>query len=237
MIVSHRYKFVFMKTKKTGGSSVELALSTLLEPGDYATILDPAEEKQRAPQFKEIVEKTTSRFSDRDYGLQNGPGYPHHGMRAINRVLGDEIVNYRTFTVERNPWDKIVSGYFYHRKNRAAKTGIDIPPSQIDFIDLIRAGQMSKFHDFPLYMHSKEQLVDELIQYQMMEVGINQILSDIGAPNISLGGFSAKAGIRPASKTDVYDMLFGDPHGDEALDYVDDRFRHEISHFSYERPF
>jgi hypothetical protein len=33
MIVSHEHKFIFLKTKKTAGTSIELALSALCESG------------------------------------------------------------------------------------------------------------------------------------------------------------------------------------------------------------
>lgn len=237
MIVSHKYKFVFMKTKKTGGSSVELALSKFLEPGDYATMLAAEEEKLRGPAFKDIVAATTARFSHTDYALQNNPGFPHHGMRAIQGVLGDEIAGYRKFTVERNPWDKLVSGYFFHRKNRARIEGTEITYGQDDFLEQIRKGQMGKFHEFHLYMFKGETLVDDVIQYAGMDEGINNVLQDIGAPSIDLTTFSAKSGIRPQSKSDVYNELFGGEKGQEAITYVEKLFHREIAAFAYERPF
>ena len=39
MIVSHKHKFIFLKTKKTAGTSIELALSRLCGPADVITPL------------------------------------------------------------------------------------------------------------------------------------------------------------------------------------------------------
>ena len=48
MIVSHAHKFVFLKTKKTAGTSIELALSTLCGDDDIITPLTEIDEAQRA---------------------------------------------------------------------------------------------------------------------------------------------------------------------------------------------
>ncbi len=47
MIISHRNRFVFVKTNKTTGSSFEILLSDILGPDDIATKLGEAEEKLR----------------------------------------------------------------------------------------------------------------------------------------------------------------------------------------------
>ena len=48
MIVSHTHKFIFLKTKKTAGTSIELALSELCGPDDVITPLTEIDEAQRA---------------------------------------------------------------------------------------------------------------------------------------------------------------------------------------------
>ena len=48
MIVSHEHKFIFLKTKKTAGTSIELALSQLCGPDDVITPLTEIDEALRA---------------------------------------------------------------------------------------------------------------------------------------------------------------------------------------------
>ena len=48
MIVSHRHKFVFMKTRKTAGTSIEIALSEHCGPSDIVSPNDPADEELRS---------------------------------------------------------------------------------------------------------------------------------------------------------------------------------------------
>jgi hypothetical protein len=47
MIVSHEHKFIFLKTKKTAGTSIELALSALCGPDDVITPLTTIDEALR----------------------------------------------------------------------------------------------------------------------------------------------------------------------------------------------
>jgi len=48
MIVSHEHKFIFLKTKKTAGTSIELALTELCGPEDVITPLTEIDEARRA---------------------------------------------------------------------------------------------------------------------------------------------------------------------------------------------
>ena len=48
MIISHEHKFIFLKTRKTAGTSIELALSGLCGPDDIITPISPNDEPLRA---------------------------------------------------------------------------------------------------------------------------------------------------------------------------------------------
>lgn len=48
MILSHEHKFIFLRTKKTAGTSIELALSELCGPDDIITPLTREDEARRA---------------------------------------------------------------------------------------------------------------------------------------------------------------------------------------------
>ena len=47
MIVSHKNRFIFLKTRKTAGSSIEIALSKHCGPEDIITKIAPSEEELR----------------------------------------------------------------------------------------------------------------------------------------------------------------------------------------------
>ena len=49
MIISHKYKFIFLKTTKTAGTSVEISLSRFCGDDDIITPIDFADEAIRQP--------------------------------------------------------------------------------------------------------------------------------------------------------------------------------------------
>lgn len=94
MIVSHRHRFIFVKLRKTAGTSIEVLLSRVCGPDDIITPINPN------------VESHTP---------QNDEGFFNHMAAAeIREALGTETWDgYTKFTFERNPWDKVVSYYWY----------------------------------------------------------------------------------------------------------------------------
>ena len=47
MIISHDYKFIFLKNRKTAGTSIEIALSKFCGPNDVITPISPEDEATR----------------------------------------------------------------------------------------------------------------------------------------------------------------------------------------------
>lgn len=93
MIVSHKYEFIFIRTRKTAGSSIEAALDSYLGPDDIITgsKLDGLERRNICPGFR-----------------------AHSGWRQIIELVGPEVFwQYRRFAFERNPWDKCVSEWLF----------------------------------------------------------------------------------------------------------------------------
>lgn len=101
MIVSHKYKYVFVKTRKTAGTSIQLALW----------------------RYKGKEDSTAKLPGIRNFKVQNPIGRlgSHASAIKIRKNIGiDKWNEYFTFTFERNPWDKVVSAY-WHQKSRGLK--------------------------------------------------------------------------------------------------------------------
>ncbi len=96
MIISHKHKFVFVKTKKTAGTSIQQALDQIVGPDDV--ILWNFNQQNAAP------------FNDpchRGNWAKNG----HHPLDLIFRLC-PECKDYNVIVPERNCWDRVVS-YFH----------------------------------------------------------------------------------------------------------------------------
>lgn len=101
MIVSHKHEFIFIKTRKTAGSTLEKLLYPRLGCEDICT----GSPRDETPQLN-----TTD---------TNG----HMGWERIKKKYPYEWKNYFKFTIERNPWDKVVSSYFWHKTIKEERFG------------------------------------------------------------------------------------------------------------------
>ena len=103
MLVSHRKNFIFFKTVKTAGTSVESYFERWCLPeGEWQQLHGREEHISVAG----IVGKRATRPSDAKW-------YNHMSSSNIRKQLDQDIWNrYFKFTIVRNPFDKLVSGFF-----------------------------------------------------------------------------------------------------------------------------
>ena len=64
MIISHKHRFIFVRTRKVASSSLEIALAKLLEPTDFAT-RQSDREKQTGQLFPDFDSRIFGGFDKR----------------------------------------------------------------------------------------------------------------------------------------------------------------------------
>ncbi|MCC6201497.1 MAG: sulfotransferase family 2 domain-containing protein [Gammaproteobacteria bacterium] len=201
MIISHRYRFVFIKTRKTAGSSLEIALSKYCGPRDIISSISEEEDRERTalgyrgPQHDTIPLRHHTRHELLRM-LQSGRldrRVYHRHMKAKDvrsRVAGHVWANYFKFCIERNPWDKAISLYYWRTRNQRER-----PP----LIDYLQSEESKDLSNWDIYTQNDRVLVDHVARYENLEAELRAIAARLGIPGdlaADLRGINAKGGVR-----------------------------------------
>ena len=179
MIVSHRHKFIFLKTVKTAGTSVEVALSKICGPEDILTELaGPDEELRRrlgyrtAQNYAVDFGRWTPGEKYRALRYRQRPTFENHTRASYARAkLGSDMWDtYLKFSIERNPWDKMVSWYFW--------THPEEPRPSID--EFVQSNAAAKLEAFDIYSVNNEVAADRMLRFESLSGDFGGLLRDLG---------------------------------------------------------
>lgn len=229
MILSHKHKFIFLKTKKTAGTAIEAALSQLCGPDDVITPYREASERDRrglAPQNYRIDHPTKPNRPlwrrllgrpERYYHASVG-FYEHMPANLVRTYAGEDVWHgYYKFAFDRNPWDRQVSWYLYKTKSKRRR------PSFEQFMKSRRA--FVNNHD--IYMVHGALSVDFLGRYENLEDDLNKALAAAGiTQSISV----PKVNVTPNKNTALNYRSYYSP---EIRDLVAEWYEPEIKLLGY----
>ena len=113
MIICHSKKFIFIKTKKTAGTTVEIALSRACTEGDIVTDLaERRESKFKDEPANALASQKHLFLIDKGPKQQQFSFNEHSNIAHPFMIFGNRVSDYKIITVERNPWEKIISQFF-----------------------------------------------------------------------------------------------------------------------------
>ena len=183
MIISHRYQFIFIKTHKTAGSSMEMALGPLCGPDD---IIAPMESNigtgiprnyhedtflGRGYANSRLLRKCISRHSP----LLGDWYYEHMPATRVRELVGEGIWNnYHKFCYERNPWAKVVSYYHWKKLGQGRK----LPPFREYVLERTKRLPL----DARLYFDGERCLMDEVLDFDNFHVTFPALCRRLGIP-------------------------------------------------------
>ena len=230
MIISHKYKFIFIKTNKTAGTSIEIALSRFCGDKDIIARIshDEAIRQELGYRGPQNYIKPFSQYTLHNWKMFLREGkrleYLKHDPAArVRALVGTGIWNnYYKFCFERNPWDRVISFfYFRQKKKRKHKT-----PDTIS--EFIRSGAMNRLKSRGIgnYTINGKIAVDKVYLYENLPEALEDIKTRLGLPeNIVLP--HAKGDLRK-DRRHYRDVL-----SNEDRDRVSEIFADEIRLFGY----
>jgi len=235
VIICYRYNFVFLKTRKTAGSSLEIALSRLCGPGDVVTRL--AEESARqeeggygpAGQDKPISEYGLRQVWKRLRHGRRATRFSNHADLATARGLaGDELwPRLMRFTSERNPWDKAVSRYYWQKRRWERRRHWSAFPEFSDYLEYLGQEKPHWLSCWDIYALDGDVPIDMFIFYEELERGFQRVVGALGVEHsIKLPRHRAKA-----SGTSTRD--YRREYSNRAAEVVSRVCRREIDYFGY----
>lgn len=246
MIISYGNQFIFVKTRKTAGTSVEIALSAVCGDLDIITPISDNDERYRAqsggkaPQnfmwnnaygikyvardmfcnYKEYIKKSGITGHTSSLKLR---WYNHMPASRIMDIVGHKTWNqFFTFAIERNPWERVISRYHWdYARNLTGNMDVD---QYIKYLASSRPGLLSNWH---LYAKGNEILVNRVIKYENLKGELAEIGRDVLGVDISLPEYRAKGNYRGNEKSSA-DRLSKD-----SKDVIANLCRNEIERFGY----
>jgi len=232
MIISHSHKFIFIKSEKTAGTSVEAALSGFCSGDDVVTPIN--DYRHNRDENGKFIHKSMNADAFIKLDL---PNLQHADALTIKSQVPDEVWdNYLKFSIVRNPWDRTISDFFWKRRQ-----DLSIKPRKrfyhhlgIPFDEL--AQPREALHEFVMsndltnndhyYIMDDQLCVDFVIRYENLSEDLMKVCEKIGLPPVELPHL--KTGFR--QKRHHYSEYFDE----ESKAIVAAKHKNDIRLFRYE---
>jgi len=208
MIISYSHKFIFIKNRKVGGSSLEKYLIDKL--------IDKKIDIHTGVKTKEY---NANNIMDKNQRQVSG----HLPIKLVPIILKSDIKylidNFFIFSIERNPYDKCVSSYFFNKEK------------SLSFENFL-------YHKKNLPTDWKKYTINDQIigsvfiygDFNKIFARLNKVLNLNDSTRLSSDEFSKyslKKGFRP--KLDSYQKYYNK----RSRKFVDSIFEKEINHFGF----
>ncbi len=186
MIISHKHKFIFIKTKKTAGTSIEIALSKICGNHDVITVINEEDEIIRlkyAGRKAQNIHIPFSKYKLKDWLrlLKNRKRliyYNHIPATELKKYLSCNIWNnYYKFCFDRNPVNKCIS----HYKWRGEKVEV------LDFESYLNSNLVNRIKGDHFYKDKNgNYLVDKVYKMEDMKSAFEDLSDKLNVSKESL---------------------------------------------------
>ncbi len=214
MLISHLKKFIYTKTTKTAGTSVESYFEKFCMPdGEW--------------EFQHAREEYVSETGVIGYRGINSTGkvwFNHMSAANIKKLAGETVWNeYFKFAVIRNPFDRHVSRFFFVNKPTGSRDTMIK-----NFRDWVKDGGVNT--DRNVFTIDGHVCLDFFIRYENLIDGVGQVCRRLEIPfePERLPHLKASFRDRKISLSDFYDY--------DAYKIVRQKCEFELNYFRYSLP-
>lgn len=192
MIASYLHKFIFIRTRKTAGTTIEMTLGPVAcGPDDIVTPLGMREERSRGngvPLFRnfskqpELEERLRQTYLGKDRTLRQQVtaeiqfDFFHHMSAAdAKQKLAPEFWETACkITAERHPYERVVSLAYYQFSDRTSEM-----PFEQHLDELVWRGRYSTFQHYAI---DDQVIVDEFIRHESLHDDLRRIGQKLHIP-------------------------------------------------------
>jgi hypothetical protein len=220
MLISHRRRFIYTKTVKTGGTSVEAYFEPeCLPPGEWRPVHNRDE--------------TVSAAGVIGY---RGPQVPpdcrwwnHMPAAMIRERLGEELWSaYFKFCVVRNPFEKAISAYYFLGRPAPSAEAIDLDRERARFEEWLATSGPPIDRD--KYVMDGRFCLDRVIRHESLTADLAAVCERLGLAWEPARLPRFKSGVRPAHAT------VAALYTPRSRALVEQAYAWELEHFGYEFP-
>ncbi|GAB5376745.1 MAG: hypothetical protein AcusKO_32070 [Acuticoccus sp.] len=216
MLVSHRKKFIYLKTRKTGGTSVEVALEPFALPEGERAEADDTQ--------TEMIETEAGIVGARSRQASRSQYYNHMSAKHLSQMLPADVWSgYAKICNVRNPWDKVVSKFHWARRKSPPQSREQAVTGFREWI----ATTKDFGEDIDIYTIDGELVADHVIRYQHLDADFAKVCEALDIPVEPLPKYKAKA--RGRSER----VPYVDYYDDSARELVAKLFVREIEIFGW----
>jgi hypothetical protein len=228
MIISHEHKFIFIKTAKTAGTSIEVFLSKHCGPKDIVTPIRPPVEGHQPRNHEEVV-NPIAELIWRPEGLRRAlrnaferpkKFYNHIPAWLVQQRIPARVWNsYFKFCVERNPWDKVLSQYHMAASRAGGALSLD---------EYLAKGRFPINHFRYTDRSGSRIIVDRIVRYENLINDLADVFSQVNVP------FNGSLGVRAKSEYRTDRTPYQSVFNDAQRKIVEQAFAREIELHGYE---
>ena len=231
MIISHTHKYLFLKSVKTAGTSIEAALSQSCSGNDVVTPLNDFSHN------RDETGGAVHRAMNTDmlpWWNREDIGQHVDAATMKGHLPSDVWQGYCKFSIARNPWDRVVSLFAWKTRNDASmkpqkrfyhRLGVpfdELAELRKNFAIFVSRGFETNDR---FYILDGELCADFMIRYESMNEDLAALAKKLGLPPLNVPRL--KTGIRPGQ------YHYSQYYDEATKELVGDRHAHDIRLFSY----